>query len=226
MALSNSIDYDLTARQAIQYALEKINILAKGQTMTVEHSDAAMRELNVMLKEWMVYPAIWRLKEGFINLTAATASYSLSPRPYRIIDVRYRNTSSLDLPMSELTRQEYYDLPNKSSAGIPTQWYFEPQQATTAIYVWPVKATVTTETFRVTYQRYIDDIDSLDNNIDVTPEWLGTIGYNLAARIADDYGRHGPHIDRIIARAGVLFEEMKDHDRPEMIRFVPERRYG
>ena len=65
----------------------KINILAKGQTMTVEHSDAAMRELNVMLKEWMAYPAIWRLKEGYITMVAATASYSLTPRPYRIVDV-------------------------------------------------------------------------------------------------------------------------------------------
>ena len=226
MALSGSIDYDLTARQAIQYALEKINILAKGQTLTVEHSDAAMRELNVMLKEWMVYSAIWRKKQGSVSLTNATASYSLTPRPYRILSVRYRNTSSIDLPMEELTSEEYYDLPDKSSAGTPSTWYFEPQQATSSLFVWPVKATVTTETFRITYQRYIDDIDSLDNNIDVTPEWLGTIGYNLAARCADDYGRSGPHIDRIIARAGVLFEEMKDHDRPDMVRFVPERRYG
>lgn len=226
MPLSGSINFDLTARQVIQYALEKINILAKGQTLTVEHSDAAMRELNVMLKEWMAYPAIWRLQEGFINLTNATSSYALTPRPYRIIDVRYRNSSGTDLPMEELTRQEYYDLPIKTTAGIPTQWYFEPQQATTSLFVWPVKATVTTETFRVTYQRFIDDIDDLGNNIDCTPEWLGTLGYNLAARCADDYGRSGPHIDRIIARAEALFERMADFDRPEVIRFVPERRYG
>lgn len=224
MSLSGSINFDLTARQVITFALQKINILAKTQTLTVDLSDSAMTELNVMLKEWMAYPAIWRLKEGYINLVAATGSYSLTPRPYRIINVRYRNSSGTDLPMEELTKQEYYDLPIKTTAGTPTQWYFDPQQATSSIYVWPVKATVTTETFRVTYQRFIDDIDDLGNNIDVTPEWLGTLGYNLAARIADDYGRSGPHIDRIIARAGVLFEQMRDFDRPEVVRFVPERR--
>jgi len=226
MTLSNSIGFDLTAREIIEYALEKINILAKSQPLSVEHSDAATRELNVMLKEWMAYPAIWRIKEGFVNLVAATGSYSLTPRPYRVIDVRLRQSSGIDIPMQELTKQEYYDLPQKDTAGIPTQWYFDPQQATSSIFVWPVKATVTTETLRVTYQRAVDDIDDLGNTIDCTQEWLGTLGYCLAARCADDYGRSGPHIDRIIARAQALFERMADADRPEVIRFVPERRYG
>jgi hypothetical protein len=226
MALSGSINYDLTAREVITFALRKINILAKSQTLTTDLSDDALVELNTMLKEWMAYPAIWRLKEGYVNLVAATESYSLTPRPYRIVDVRYRNSSSTDLPMEEMTKDEYYDLPVKTTAGTPTQWHFDPQQATSTLYVWPVKATVTTETFRVTYQRYIDDIDSLDNNIDCTPEWLSTLGYNLAARCADSYGRSGPHIDRIVAMAGGMFERMADFDRPEFVRFMADRRYG
>lgn len=224
--LSNSTDFDLTAREVIEYALKKINILAKSQPLSVEHSDAALVELNMMLKEWMSYAAIWRIKEGFVNLVNDTGSYALTPRPYRVIDVRFRQSSGLDIPMMELTKQEFYDLPDKTTNGIPTQWYFDPQQATSSLYVWPVLLTATTENLRVTYQRFIDDVDDLDENIDVTVEWLSTLGYNLAARCADDYGRHGPHIDRIIARAEVLFDRMADHDRPEVIRFVPERRYG
>lgn len=226
MALSASTDFDLTARQIVQYALEKINILAKGEQVDVRRADPAVRELNMMLKEFMAYPGLWKTKEGFINLVNATASYALTPRPYRIIDVRFRQSSGIDIPMMELTKQEYQDLPQKTTAGIPTQWYFDPQQATSSIFVWPVKATVTTETLRVTYQRYLDDIDDLGNNIDIPAEWLSTLGYNLAARIADDYSRSGPAIDRIIARASALFERMADADRPEVVRFVPEHRYG
>lgn len=226
MSTSDSINISLTARQIVEYALRKINLLAEGQTATNEMADRALTELEVMLKEWMRYPAIWRLTEGYVALLANTTGYNLNPRPYRIVDVRYRNSDGNDLPMTELTRQEYYDLPIKTTTGVPTSWYFDPQRATTAIYTWPVLSSVTTETLRVTYQRRLEDIDDLDNEVDVDQEHLSTVGLNLAARIADDYGRKGPHIDRIIARAQALFEQMVDMDRPEMIRFVPETRYG
>jgi len=226
MSTSGSINYSLTARQLVEYALRKINILAEGENATAEGADRALLELNVMLKEWMPYPAIWRLTEAYINLVANTQGYNLNPRPYRIVDVRYRDANGNDLPMTELVRQEYYDLPDKTTTGIPTNWYFDPQRATTAIYTWPLLSSVTTETLRVTYQRRFEDVDDLSNEVDVDQEHLSTVGYNLAARLADDYGRKGDHINRIIARAESLFERMADMDRPEIIRFVPETRYG
>jgi len=226
MALSGSINLSYTAEQFIEFALRKINSLALGNSPSAEEADAALMELEVMLKEWQKYPGIWRRKEGYVSLVDATASYTLTPRPYRIFAVRYRNTSSLDRPLIELTKDEYYELPDKASAGVPTSWFFDPQQATSDLYVWPVLADATTETFRVSYQRVLDDIDALTNNVDITQEHFSTVGYNLAARLADNKGKTGPHIDRTIARAQQLFDEMIDADRPEFVRFIPERRYG
>ncbi len=226
MATSASINYTLTARQIISYALGKINILAKGASPVGEDSDAALIELNVMLKEWQRYSQIWRLKEAFINLVADQQGYNLNPRPHRIVDMRYRDADGRDNDMQNMTRQEYYDLPVKGSQGIPTNYYFDPLRAVSVVYVWPVIGTVTTETLRVTYQRRYEDVDDLANEVDVDQEHLSTVGYNLAARLADDYGRKGPHIDRIVARAEELKREMRDFDRPETIRFIPEDRYG
>jgi hypothetical protein len=226
MATSNSINLSLTANEVIEYALRKINVLPEGQSAPASMSSRALRELEVMLKEWMKYPAIWRRKESYISLLAATSGYNLNPRPYRIIRVRYRNSSGHDLPMYEMTHEEYYDLPNKTSAGTPTAWFFDPQRGTSSLFVWPLIASVTTETLRVTHQRRIEDIDSVDNEVDVDQEHLSTVGYNLAARIADDYGKAGPHIDRIIARAEEMKKDMMDGDRPNSIRFVPDNRYG
>jgi hypothetical protein len=226
MSTSSSINLSLTAAQVIEYALRKINILAEGQSASSEAQDRALTELEVMLKEWMPYPAIWRLTESYLTLVANTQGYNLNPRPYRIVDVRYRNSSANDLPMTELSRQEYYDLPDKTATGTPTSWYFDPQRATTAIYTWPLLSSVTTQSLRITHQRRMEDIDNVDNEIDVDQEHLSTVGYNLAARLADDYGRKGPHIDRVIARAEQLKERMMDMDRVEVVRFVPETRYG
>ena len=227
MATSGSSNLSLTASQIVEYALRKINVLAEAQSASAEASDRALTELEVMLKEWMRYPAIWRLSEFSVTPTANTASIALTTaNPYRVVDCRFRNTSALDLPMEQLTRQEYYDLPNKLSTGIPTSFYFDAQREAPTLYIWPVMASVTTETIRCTGQRRIEDIDDLDNNVDVDQEHLSTVGYNLAARLADDYGRKGPHIDRVIARAEQLKADMIDMDRPEVIRFVPETRYG
>lgn len=226
MALSGSIDLSYTATQIITFALRKINSVALGQSPSSEDADAALMELELMLKNWQKFPSIWRRSQQSISLVNATASYTPSPRPNRIISVRYRNTSSIDLPMNEMTQDEYYDLPSKSSAGTPTSWYFEPSQSGTTLYVWPVQATVTTETFRVTYQRFLDDVDALSNNVDITPEHFDTVGYNLAARLADNKGKSGPHIDRVIARAQQLYQEMEDTDRPEFVRFCADMRYG
>jgi hypothetical protein len=227
MSTSGSTDYSLTARQVIEYALRKINVTANGNTPSSEVADDALVELNVMLKEWMKYDSIWRLTETSLTPTADTASISMSSaNPYRVIDVRYRNTDSIDLPMMELTRQEYYDIPQKTSTGTPTSWYFDPQRATNTLYIWPVLDSVTTETLRVTYQRRYEDVDDLSNEIDVPQEHLAVVGYNLASRLADRYGKSGLHVDRIVARAESMLEDILDADRPEVIRFVPESRYG
>jgi hypothetical protein len=226
MATSGSTNYSLTAREVINFALRKTNLLALGQAADNDMVDAALVELNVMCKEWMKYPAIWRLSEASLTPTANTASISMSSaNPYRVVDCRFRNTSSRDTPMEEMTRQEYYAMPIKTSTGTPTTWYFDPQRATNTLYIWPVLASVTTETIQATYQRRFEDVDDLTNEVDITQEHLSTVGYNLAARLADNFGRSGGHIDRIIQRAVALAEEMKDADRPEVIRFVPEARY-
>ena len=224
MATSESIDYNLTASQIMKFALRKINILAAGQDLAQDHSDRAMEQLNLMLKSWMTHRGIWRTKESYLALVADTPSYALTPRPYRVIDCRYRQSGGSDIPMTQLSKQDYYQLPNKTTSGVPTQWYFDPQRDDSTLYVWPVPTTATATTLRVTHQRRFDDVDDASENLDITQEHLETVGYNLAARLADDYGRKGEHINRVIGRASQLYDSMLAADRPEFIEFLPDWR--
>lgn len=224
MATSSSIDFNMTAREVITYALRKINILAETEDPGSDMAARAMTELNVMLKGWQKYENLWRLTEGSVTLANATSSYSLSPVPHRVVSVRYRNTSSTDTPMQVLTRQEYYDLPNKSSAGTPTTYYVDYQRATATMYVWPVQATITTETLPYTYQRKFEDIDALDNDIDIRQEHFEVVGYNLAKRIGIDYGVVGsPKYAAVAALAEQFLQESMDDDREDYIQIVPGR---
>ena len=226
MATSGTTTYSLTARQLVEYALKKINMVPANQSPSAQMAERALTEMNVMLKRWQMHPAIWRTTEGAASTVAGTAAVSLSAlNPFRVIDVRYRNPDSgHDIETMELTRQEYQRLPNKTTTGTPTQYFFDHQRASSTLYVWPVTADAQADAIRITYQRRFDDVTDLSQDVDIAQEHLDTVGHNLAARLADDYGRSGEHINRIIQRAAVMFEQMQDFDRPEVIRFTPDVR--
>lgn len=223
MATSGSTDLSMTAREVIDYALKKIRVLDPTETASAEDAEDAQRELNLMLKSWQKHENLWRYTEGSITLLASDVDYTLSPQPHRVVSARYRNAGGTDLPMSLLTREEYYNLPLKTSNGSPTQFYVDYQRASAVFYVWQSLAAVTTETIKYTYLRKFEDIDSLDNELDIRQEHFELVGLNLAARLADDHGRTGEVINRVIARGEVLLQEFLDDDREDEIRFVPSR---
>ncbi len=162
-----------------------------------------------------------RAKSG--TLVANTVSYTLSPVPHRVLDVRYISTNRL--PMYEMSRSEYYDLPNTTSTGSPHSWYADYQRDSTVLYIWQPLAAVTTETLTYTYFRKFQDIDSLDNDLDVRPEWLEVVGYNLAKRLGPDFGRVGSaSFGKIEEEAERLLQEMLDDDREDFFMFVPDGR--
>lgn len=227
MATSDSIDYNLTAQQVITYALRLINIVAQSETPNADDTARALTELNLMLKEWQKYENLWRRTEGYIDILHDTKAYALTPRPYRIYDMRYRDANGIDTPMYQMNREDYYDLPDKSTTGITTQWFFDPQRDTSNVYVWPVIATDggNSLTYRVTYQRRFEDQDALTDNIDIPQQYLGVVAYNLASRLADSYGRSGGHIERIVKRAEIMREEILDDDREDYYQFMPDETY-
>jgi hypothetical protein len=224
MTTSSSIDFNMTARELITFAARKINMCDENEDPSAGMAARFMTELNVMLKEWQKYENLWRMTEGSVTLVAGTYSYALSPVPHRVVDARYRDANTRDLPMMEMTRDDYYDRPLKSATGIPTEWYVDYQRAAATIYLLNVPASITTETVKYTFQRKFEDIDDLANDIDIKQEHFGMTGYNLAARMADDYGRTGEAIGRVIARAEQLRNDALDDDREDFIQFVPSRR--
>lgn len=207
--------------------MRKIGVLPVGATASADEAASVLIELELMLKEWAHEgPFLFTKKESSQTLVANTAAYTLSTSlPVRIIEARYRDTSSPthDLPMQQLTRDEYFTLPTKTSTGTPTTFYFDAKSASTGpvLYIWPLLASATTEAIYYTYQRRIEDVDDLTNNLDIPQDWLSTVGYALADRILDDYGVSDKVGDRITARAQEMIQKAKDYDREEFTFFRP-----
>ena len=223
MATSGSVDFNLDARQIITEAFQTAKIIAAGETPSGDEMDDGERKLNLLLKTWSAKEHLWIRTEGSQALTASTASYAITGAR-RMLSVR-RRTSSIDTPMNELAREEYYDLPTKSATGVPVSWYFDPQRATRTLYVWPTATTAiaTSTVLHFTYLRVIEDIDDLANDADVPQEWFEALIYSLAARLAFAYG--SDTFQGLTAIAGGLVADLASQDQePVSVYFQPGRR--
>ena len=222
MATSGSSDFSLTAADVIEYALRKLRILDPNETAAAADTADAQQELNMLLKQWARHEFLWVLTEASLALATTTASYALSPVPHRVVSARFDNQDT-EIPMRLMTREEYFNLPLKTSAGISTNYYVDYQLATATMYTWPLLASRDDETIEYTYQRRIEDIDALTNDIDIRQEHLQLCGYTLAMHLIPDYGRAGTQEAAFItSMAAALMESALDEDREPEIRFVVE----
>ena len=229
MVTSNSTDFTLTARQVVTFAARKLGITAGSEAVSPEDSDQLLEELEMMLKGMQKSgPFIFPIQtDGTVSLVADTAAYALTVlKPLRLLEVRYSDANGREIPMTEMTRTEYWELPIKTSRGVPTNFWYSNNGIDYTVYFWPVLASVTTEVAKFNYHRKIEDVDNLANNLEVPVEWLDTIGYNLAKRGISTFGVKGDRAARIDAMADQLWQDALAYDREDLVTMVPERRYG
>ena len=116
-------------------------------------------------------------------------------RPLHISSVRLRKSGSTTSPsassdylLTELSRKNYYNIPNKFVQGLPVQYYFDRQATQTTLYVYLAPNQVA-DRLKVTYRRVIEDFDNTVDVADLDPSWLGAIVYNLAVNVSPKYSK-------------------------------------
>ena len=153
-----------------------------------------------------------------------TFTTRLNERPLSITSMRFRSDAGIDRAMNKLSRSEYFDLPDKASTGQPLSYYYDPQLTTGTIYVWPAPDRLDFH-LRFTYDRNIEDFDAATDNPDFPQEWLETLTYQLALRLAPVFGRD-QKLASIGAIASQMLKNMLDYDNENASLFItPERRF-
>lgn len=204
-----------TVRQIIDLAASKIGLKPPGQALAGEEFAIALDELNLMLKGWQNRELRrWLRATQTVTLTTA-ASYTLDPvRPLMVDSVRFK-TGGIETPMTAMTADEYDSLPQKTSTGRPSTYFYDRQREAALLYVWPVLASASGETLEITYTREIEDVTSGTDVIDVPGEWWEVTVYQLASRLADTFeiDASNPAVSRTIQRAEMLLSDALAFDR-------------
>jgi hypothetical protein len=199
MTTSNSTVFNLTRDQIINGALRILGVLSTGQTAESNQITEAAEALNIFIKalEAEGMP-LWGMVDYAVPLTAATSTYQIglgktinTPKPLKVVQAwNHDSVSNVDIPMRLLTRQEYSMLGNKTSAGNPIQYYYQPKLDYGELHVFPVPSSTeaANNTIYITYQRTFEDFLVAGDTPDFPQEWLETLKYGLAVRLASEYG--------------------------------------
>ena len=112
-------------------------------------------------------------------------------KPMRVLGMRRVTggpSSPSSIPMMALSHQEYFDLPNKETNGLPTHFYYNPDLSSGKLYMWP-RPNDPEMYFEMTFERQLEDFDSSSDNPDFPTEWLECLTYQLAVRLAPAFGK-------------------------------------
>jgi len=185
----------------VEEAYERIGI----QGVSGHQLRSARRSLNILFQEWgnrgLHY---WEVANNSITLVDGQNTYTM----YRstsdgtsdataiygvddILEASYRNSSSVDAPLTKIGRSDYQSLSNKTQEGTPSQYFVQRfiDKVTITLYLTPGSSEAG-NTINYYYVKRIQDAGSYTNDADVpyrfVPCMTAGLAYYLSIKNAPD----------------------------------------
>lgn len=185
MATSGTVAFRPDVEEIITEAFERCGI--DVQTRTGDHAISARRSINLLFSEFANRGInYWTLSQNTLPLVNGTTSYTLPVGTIDILDAVIRDSSSnTDQIINRITIQDYNQLPNKDTAGKPSQYMID-RQYTPVVYFWAVP---NTSTYSLVYwaMNQLEDVTLSNQDADVPYRWSDTICAGLASKLAMKY---------------------------------------
>ena len=185
----------------IEESYERIGI----QGVSGYQLKGARRSLNIMFQEWANRGLhYWEVGNNSITLVSGQSVYTI----YRstadgtsdataiygvddILEASYRNSSSVDTPLTKINRSSYQALANKTSTGTPSQYFVQRfiDKITITLYLTP-GSTEAGNFLNFYYVKRIQDAGAYTNDVDVPyrfiPCMIAGLAYYLAIKFAPE----------------------------------------
>ena len=188
----------MTAQELIQASMRKLGVIASGETPTTNELNDGLSALQSMLRRWasaklLVFAST---KETF-TLTSGTSIYSWgsggdinTTRPYLITGASIDDSSGVTHPVDIISEGKYRSISVKSTTDRPYALFFNPVYPLASLYLYPVpNAAETLNLDSVKPFTETSSIDVLSSTISFPPNYEEALIYNLAVRIASEFGK-------------------------------------
>ena len=191
-------DKNFSIDEIIEEAYERIGL----QGVAGYQLKTARRSLNILFQEWgnrgLHY---WQIANNDITLVDGQAVYTMfrssddgtsdATAVFGVDDILeavYRNSSSVDSPLTKINRSTYQALSNKTSKGQPTQYYVQRfiDKVTITLYLTPGSSEAGNK-LNYYYVKRIQDVGDYTNATDVPYRFVPCMCSGLAFYLAQKY---------------------------------------
>ena len=133
-------------------------------------------------------------------------------RPVKVLNAR-RVMDGIETEMYEMSYFEYQNQPNKTTTATPVAYMYD-RKLTGKLFIWqpPNDDKVL---IKLTLAREIEDFDAQANNADFPDEWYDALTYNLAVRLAPEYGINPQRFGLIKSEAEQYLQSVLAWDRDD-----------
>lgn len=133
----------------------------------------------------------------------------------------YLGNTPTEIPLSRMNRDDYTSLPNKFfQSSRPLQFWFDRQVRQPIMHMWPVpNSAATTSQLVIWRQRYIMDVGSMTQEVEVPQRWYEALVAGLAARMAMEIIEVDPAIIPMLDQKAAIalnIAQMEERDNSPM----------
>lgn len=215
----------LSLNEIIREAFDVIGVGSEGEAISADMYRRGKSSAQLMTLSWNAMDDLWRREQVVVTPVAGQAAYVITPKPMRVMSARRKQTiGGYETPMTEWSRQEYLDMPNKTtSPSTPVNFYYDPQRDTGTLYLWPTPsvAVAPAATVIADVLRPMFIMEDSNDTIDMPAEWQETFIMNLAKRLKLKYPVNDPGLDsKVDEMADTLFARLKAWDNEPASLFV------
>jgi hypothetical protein len=130
---------------------------------------------------------LWTVRSTTQALTQGTSAYTLNKHTVDILQI-VLNRNGTDYEMDQISRANYATIPDKTTQGRPSQYYFD-RRISPIINVWATPEN-STDTLTYYYIQQMEDADYLYNNVEAPlrfyPCMVAGLAYYMAMKRAPD----------------------------------------
>jgi len=184
MSTSGTRNFDLSIAEIIEEAYERCGL----EVRTGYDAETARRSLNLMFADWSNRGVnLWTVRSATQALTQGTSAYTLNKHTVDILQI-VLNRDGTDYEMDQISRANYATIPDKTTQGRPSQYYFD-RRISPIINVWATPEN-STDTLTYYYIQQMEDADYLYNNVEAPlrfyPCMVAGLAYYMAMKRAPD----------------------------------------
>jgi hypothetical protein len=178
MTVSGSTDFELDVADYIEEAFERCGL----EVRTGYDLKTAKRSLNLMFADWANRGLNqWTIEQRTFTVTSNDGDYDLATDVIDILSLVVRR-SGTDFALDRISRDEYLNIPTKSTQSRPTQFFVD-RQITPVLKLWPLPDNSTDVVIYDALTR-LDDADTYVNTIGVPFRFYPALAAGLAYYIS------------------------------------------